>query len=196
MSKWLMWYLRKIKVLGVMFTLTYGDFEGKGDINRFVVRLKRLLGVKKLKYLWVREFTVLGEVHYHFFLMGYTFVPYEVVDKAWGLGWVWVSGRDEPVTMKYLMKYLSKDSRFKVIISYALRDDYRDEYIRWSRFKKFNMFYLIYLKNMLNKGLPCALWIFGEFWRDLRSRYDILKDSLWYEFLRFMRFQGVFVVSP
>lgn len=78
----------------------------------FMRRLAKALGVKSLAGQWCRkmEFQRGGWVHWHIVLVGYSFIPWQTVLKAWGHGDIDVQRIDDAErAVKYMCKYISKD---------------------------------------------------------------------------------------
>lgn len=92
-----------------MITLTYRPEQSwqAGDVRRFMVALRALLGDDLLAYAWVAELQARGAVHYHILLV----VPPGVyVDKYWVLD-TWGLGRtrtERARSVWYIITYLGK----------------------------------------------------------------------------------------
>lgn len=100
-----------------LWTLTYANAEWdyavvKQHINRFIRRLRKLLG-KKFPYLWVIERHPKGHgLHVHLAMRGH-FIGKKTLESLWGQGWVNFSDRRKGASQAFkgaeLAAYFAKE---------------------------------------------------------------------------------------
>lgn len=102
-----------VSVCCYFVTLTYSDAnlplndDGdsllvKPDLQKFFKRLRKSF---QLRYFAVGEYgTKFGRAHYHLILFAQYPIPYDAINKAWGLGFIHV-GKVTPSSVAYVAKY-------------------------------------------------------------------------------------------
>ena len=158
----------------VMITLTSSGNISDGSVfsdefNHFIIYLKRYLKDNKLYYVVVREKQQRGAYHYHMVLLGYKFIPYEVLSSFWRLGYVWISFITNSEGVEYILKYVKKGNQFgRLHASYNLLSLFRNEYLSYVKFWRRSFFFgrlldYIYSKVKIFDFMSIKDWFYKQF---------------------------------
>jgi len=163
---------RGISDVALMITLTSSGNIQEGDIfsrelNYFMVNLKRYLKEKHLKYVCVREVQKRGAYHYHIVLFDYSFIPFDVIDRFWRLGYVWVSKMASSEAIDYILKYVRKQEKFEGVrlhSSFFFQSFFKLDYLKLKAWFRKHYFFGKFLDYCFNVGL--------KVFKDIKRMFD------------------------
>jgi hypothetical protein len=177
---------------GMLFvTLTFSQYVSSKQsqiiLDRLLHSLRRFydkkfsgrLGYpKKLRYFAVRELQNRGVYHYHLLFIDLRWLPFSLISEMWGVGFVFLEYVRGSQAIKYMLKYMRKDThngaRFHA--SYELLKVYSYDYHRYKKFWKFNYYFMFFLDYVKYSGY------------DVVALYKGLRDFFWSNFSLKYRF--------
>jgi hypothetical protein len=127
---------------------------------------------KKLRYFAVRELQSRGAYHYHILFIDLRWLPFNLIDDIWRVGFVYLEYIRGSQAVKYMMKYMRKNSgngaHFHA--SYELLKVYAYDYNKLRKFLKYNYYFVFFLDYVQYLGY------------DIIALYKALRKFFWSNF--------------